>query len=419
MQKYSKLYIKTKKSAKEFESVNATLLQKAGFIYQEMAGVYSFLPLGMRVLTKIENIVRDEMNKIGAEVLMSALAPKEIWEATGRLDTIDVLMKTSGANDISKQKSTNEYVLNCTHEDVITPIAKEYNLSYKDFPFAFFQIQTKFRNEARAKSGLLRGREFRMKDLYSFHTSLEDLMRFYEESKQYYWNVYNRLGLGEHTVMALASGGDFTKNYSHEFQVRCEAGEDIIYLDKETGISYNKEVAPADAENLEESNEKYEVFKACEVGNIFPLETKFSKAIDYTYTDENGQQQLVYMGSYGIGPSRVMGVIVEKFHDDKGIIWPSTVAPYDVHLVTLGVNNNEASLDLIKQIEATGKEVLWDDREDVSAGAKFADADLIGIPVRIVLSDRSLQNGGVEVKLRNESESKIVALADIDQILKA
>jgi prolyl-tRNA synthetase len=418
MQRYSKLFIKTKKGAKEFESINATLLQKAGFIYQEMAGVYTFLPLGFRVLTKIENIIREEMSKIGTELLMTSLSPKEIWEKTGRLDTIDVLMKTSGANEISKQKSTNEYILACTHEDMLTPIAQENNLSYKDFPFAFFQIQTKFRNEARAKSGLLRGREFRMKDLYSFHTSLEDLMRFYEESKAVYWTVYNRLGLGNDTVMALASGGDFTKNFSHEFQVRCEAGEDIIYLDRATGVSYNKEVAPEDAIDVTESNEKYEVFKACEVGNIFPLETKFTKAFNYNFTDETGKQSLVYMGSYGIGPSRLMGVLVEKFNDDRGIMWPASVAPYDVHLVTLGEGQNEKTLDLITQIETLGKEVLWDDRLDTSAGAKFADADLIGIPVRIALTDRSIQAGGVEVKMRNEKDAKVISIEELLELIK-
>lgn len=564
MQRYSKLYTKTKKNSKEYDSVNATLLLKGMFVHQIMAGSYAYLPLGLRVLNKIESIVREEMNKIGTELYLTSLAPKELWAESGRLETIDVLMKTAPANEISKSKSTNEYILNCTHEDMLTWIMREFNTSYKDFPFALYQIQTKFRNEARAKSGVLRGREFRMKDLYSFHTSEEDLKKFYEVAKQAYVNVFNRLGLGDETVIALASGGDFTKEFSHEFQTRCEAGEDLIFFDKKSGVYYNREVAPSKAPDFKQDSEKkkredvegkgiigveelakflniqventtktilfedengkviaaavrgdyeideiklktitgakelklasaetvkkvtnaevgyagllnlpeevsvymdnsmegrvnfemganktdfhsinvnfgddlelpekfydfkvakegdinpetgevYEVFKACEVGNIFPINTKFSEAFDYKFTDEDGQQKLVYMGSYGIGTTRAMGVIVEKFHDDKGIIWPESVAPYDVHLVTLNIEDSQVE-DLIKQIEATGKEVLWDDRTEASAGEKFADADLIGIPTRIVLSKRSLEQGGVEIKKRNSSESKVVSIDEL------
>jgi prolyl-tRNA synthetase len=564
--KYSKLYIKTKKNAKEYDSVNATLLQKGGFIYQEMAGAYTFLTLGLRVLNKIEKIIREEMDQIGSEVLMTSLAPKELWEQTGRLNTIDVLMKTSGANDLSLRKSTNEYILNCTHEDIITPIAKEYNLSYKDFPFAFYQIQTKFRNEARAKSGLMRGREFRMKDLYSFHTSADDLKSYYEKSKDVYKKVYERLGLSKDTYMTLASGGDFTKDYSHEFQTRCDTGEDTIFYVKSNNIAFNKEVAPSQAPKLNDADEamkerqeiegqgiigvaelaaflkipvekttktmlyetdngdiiaaavrggydineekltkiagvtsihlapaeivkkvtkaevgyagvldlpesvkiyfdestkdrknfecgankthfhsininwgrdipvpetfydfklakagdlypdtgeEYEVFQAAEVGNIFPLGTKFTIAINYQYTDENGEQKPIYMGSYGIGSSRLMGVIVEKFHDEKGIIWPEAVAPFAVHLVGLA-GKDENVQKRIESVYSTllnaGVEVLYDDRE-VGAGEKFADADLLGMPVRLVVSSKTGEN--VEWKKRSEKDSELISLEEV------
>jgi prolyl-tRNA synthetase len=292
---------------------------------------------------------------------------------------------------------------------LITPIAYKFNRSYKDFPFAFYQIQTKFRNEARAKSGILRGREFRMKDLYSFHTSEEDLKKYYEVVKKAYINVFNDLGIGKDTVIALASGGDFTKDYSHEFQTRCEAGEDVIYLNKETGVAYNEEVAPQDA--LDQKGEgKYEIFPACEVGNIFPLNTKFSKAFNYTFTDADGQEKIVYMGSYGIGPSRVMGVLVEKFNDENGIIWPKQVAPFQVHLVSLN-GTEQKSEELYAKLTKMNIEVLWDDR-DISAGEKFIDADLIGNPIRLVLSKRN--NGLVEWKFRNNTKTELL---DVEEVL--
>ena len=404
--KMSQLGTKTLKNSREYDSKNATYLIRGSFIDMTMAGAYTFLPLGLRVLNKIENIIRKEMDKLAAEVLMTALAPKQLWEQTNRINTVDVLMQTVGANEHSRNKSTNEYILNSTHEELITPIAYKFNRSYKDFPFAFYQIQTKFRNEARAKSGILRGREFRMKDLYSFHTSEEDLKKYYEEVKKAYVTVFENLGLGKDTVIALASGGDFTKDYSHEFQTRCDAGEDIIYLDKKTGISYNQEVAPPDA--LDGSNtDAYEVFPACEVGNIFPLNTKFSKAFDYTYTDATGTENNVYMGCYGIGPSRIMGVLVEKYNDEAGILWPKQVAPYTVQLI--GMNGSEEETkELYNALTEMNIEVLWDDR-DVSAGQKFSDADLIGNPIRLVVSKRNA--GKIEFKFRDQSEPELLDTA--------
>lgn len=394
---------------KDAEAVNHKLLVQAGFINQEMAGAYTYLPLGLRVINKIESIVRKHMDRVGTEVLMPALAPKELWKKTGRLDTVDVLMKTTPANEPSKLKNDNEYVISPTHEEMITPLVAKYNGSYKDFPVALYQIQNKFRNEPRAKNGLLRGREFRMKDLYSFHTSMEDFKKYYEEVKDVYMDVYEDLGIKDDTYIALASGGDFTKEYTHEFQVRLESGEDTLYLNKTDGVVYNKEVAPEDCEDTS----KYEKFKASEVGNIFPLGTKFTKAFDYMFIDKDGTKKPIYMGSYGIGISRLMGVLVEKYHDDKGIIWPKPVAPFTVHLINFE-ETREESEEWYTKLNEAGVEVFWDDREE-SAGVKFANADLIGIPYRLVISKRSLESGGAELKERNKTESLIVTF---DELIK-
>lgn len=581
--KLSQLHTKVEKSAKDFDSVNATYLIQGGFIDQTLAGVYSFLPLGLRVLNKVEKIIREEMDKIGTEILMSSLSPKTLWETTGRIESVDVLMKTSGANEASKQTSTKEYILSATHEELVTPIAKKFNHSYKDFPFAFYQIQTKFRNEARAKSGLLRGREFRMKDLYSFHTSEKDLMEYYEKSKVVYMNVYKRVGLGDDTYEVRASGGAFTTNYSHEFQTKCEAGEDLIFLDPKSGVAFNQEIAPSKAptpgqsskqaqvdqnhqsgsdshttQNLEkirtenirtmdalaeflkvapeqcvktiiyetdhneliavalrgdydvneeklkkilkpttlrlasaekikettgaeigfagiinlpksialfaddsikdlsnfecganetnyhfinvqwgrdvekpaqfydlkiakfgdinpETGEVYETFKGSEVGNIFPLGTKYSRAFNYTFTDINGKEQHVVMGCYGLGVTRLIGVIVEKFHDDRGIIWPESIAPFQVQLVSLRGGEKKAE-ELYHKLESVGVEVLWDDT-DASPGSKLASADLIGIPYRAVVSKRT--GDKIELKKRSRSDSKLVGESELISLLKS
>lgn len=416
----SKLYTKTRKESPADEvSKNAILLTRAGFIHKEMAGVYTFLPLGLRVLTKIENIIRRQMDTIGNELVMSSLAPRELWEKTGRADVVDVLMKTMPANKASEEKSTNSYILNPTHEELITPIAAEYARSYKDLPTAFYQIQTKFRNEARAKSGLLRGREFRMKDLYSFHRDAADLQKYYEEAKEVYMNIYRELGLGDDTFITVAGGGDFTKEFSHEFQTVTEAGEDVIYLDRKNNIAYNKEVVTEEnAQRLSVDFRSLEQVKACEVGNIFPLGTKFTQAFEYTYTDEDGKQQEVHMGCYGIGPSRLMGVITEKFADEKGLVWPASIAPFSLHLICISKEkDSEASKvaeDLYNKLTAAHVEVLFDDREE-QAGSKFADSDLIGIPMRVVVSDKSLEKGGVEIKERTAGTGEIIT---VEQLLK-
>jgi prolyl-tRNA synthetase len=416
----SQLYTKTRKEVPSDEiSKNAILLTRAGFIHKEMAGVYTFLPLGLRVLKKIEDIIRRHMDAIGNELVMPSLAPKENWEKTGRLETVDVLMKTAPANKASEEKSTNSYILNPTHEELITPIGAEYARSYKDLPIAFYQIQTKFRNEARAKSGLLRGREFRMKDLYSFHASAEDLNAYYEKAKEVYMDIYREIGIGDDTFITLAGGGDFTKDFSHEFQTLVEAGEDIVYVDRKNKIAYNKEVVTEEnTKRLSVDFDSLEQVKACEVGNIFPLGTKFTKAFDYTYTDEEGKQAEVYMGCYGIGPSRLMGVVTEKFADEKGLVWPASIAPFSMHLIVISKDQNSEAAkiaeDLYKKLTDAHVEVLFDDRGE-QAGSKFADSDLIGIPMRVVVSEKSLEKGGVEIKERKSETSEIVT---IEQLLK-
>ena len=562
---YSKIFGKTRRDSKKYDSANATYLIKAGFIDQVMAGTYTYLTLGLRVLNKIENIIREEINTIGTEVFMPTLAPKEQWAKTNRLETVDVLMKSTPANKIAQAKNDTEYVLSPTHEETVTPLAQKFNLSYKDFPFALYHIQTKFRNEPRVKSGLLRGREFRMKDLYSFHTTVEDMKKYYENSKKVYTKIFERLGIGKETVISLASGGSFTQDYSHEFQTICETGEDTLFFVESTGIYYNREVAPSEApkiksnekilpreeiegkgikgvdelakflnipvekttktmiyeadnrivavavrggytinedklkkilnctvlkmatpevvkkvtgaevgyagiinlpKNVEiiidesvnnranfecganktnfhsininfvrdipiperfydiklanegdlfpETKEKYKVMKAAEVGNIFPLYTKFSDAFGYKFTDVDGKEKPVYMGCYGIGPSRIMGIIVEKFNDEKGIIWPESVAPFQVHLVGLDLNDESVKSKVYKVYKVLSEnniEVLFDDRIGVTAGNKFSDADLIGIPVRLVVSRRTGEK--IEFKRRNEKETKIISVEEV------
>lgn len=420
----SHLYTKTKKDAPADEvAKNAIFLTRAGFIHKEMAGVYTILPLGLRVLSKIENIIRHHMDTVGNELLMPSLSPEERWNNTGRLDSIDVLMRTAPANKLSADKSSNSYILNPTHEDVITPIVKDIARSYKDLPVAFYQIQSKFRNEARAKSGLLRGREFRMKDLYSFHKDQDDLMRFYEEMKTVYANVFRDIGIGDDTYITVASGGDFTPNFSHEFQTVTDAGEDMIYLDKKNKIAYNKEVVNEEnAKKLSVDFNSLEQVKACEVGNIFPLDTRFSSALDYTYTDDKGERNLVYMGSYGIGPTRLMGVVTEKFADEKGLVWPAAIAPFSVHLITLAKDKEsdgyKKAEELYSKLTDSGVEVLFDDRMS-SPGEKFADSDLIGIPMRVVMSDKSLAAGGVEIKERKSETSEIVSVEELLKTYKS
>lgn len=397
--KQSKLFTKTKKEAPKDEvSVNAQLLIRAGFADKLMAGVYTFLPLGLRVMEKIENIIREEMNAIGGqEISMPALQPKENWMTTGRWETMDDLYKIKDASD-------REFALGSTHEEVIAPLMKKFVSSYKDLPLYAYQFQNKFRMELRAKSGLLRGREFLMKDLYSFHLTEEDLDEYYEKAKEAYWEIFEKFGIKNKTHLAFASGGSFSK-YSHEFQTISEAGEDIIYICNKCGLAVNKEIKPETEKCPECGESDFREEKAIETGNIFKLMNKYSKPFNLTVADEKGEQKEVLMGCYGIGLSRAMGTIVEIFHDEKGMIWPEAVAPFRVHLLSLG--KNEEAEKIYQELSEKGIEVLFDDRE-LSAGEKFADADLIGIPYRVVVSEKALKAGGVEVKKRNEEKNEIV-----------
>lgn len=564
----SQMFAKTSKSSRaDSESVNADLLTRAGFISKTMAGVYSFLPLGWRVLRNIENLLRSEMDPIGAEVFLPSLTPFEQWEKTGRLNSVSVLFQACAANDLGRRIHDAHYVLNSTHEEVITPLVQSYTVSHKDFPCAAYQIQTKFRNEARVKSGLLRCREFRMKDLYSFHTSEEDMLEyFFHKAIPAYTRFFDRIGLGDRMVIALASGGDFSREYSREFQTLCPAGEDQLFQISGTDTYYNREVAPSKAPHWGDPKEKelprkdvegkgiigvielaaflkieverttktlifssdkgfiaamvrggydvneeklrkvigcskmqlasadeiktltgaevgyagpiglpssvrlvwddstanrknfecgangtdkhtvnanfgrdvavpekftdikvaregdadpetgkcYDVHRAAEVGNVFTLYTKFSDAFGFRFTDKDGKEKPVYMGCYGIGTSRIMGTLAEVLHDDAGLLWPSTVAPFHIHVLPFAKTRDEESfivaLDLAEALENAGHTVLVDDRLETSAGSRMADSDLIGIPKRVVVSPKSLQAGGAEVKDRRTGTVNIVPL---------
>jgi len=397
--KQSKLFTKTKKEAPKDElSINAQLLIRAGFVDKLMAGVYTFLPLGLRVMKKIENIIREEMNAIGGqEITMPALQPKENWMTTGRWDTMDDLYKVKDVSD-------REFALGATHEEVISPLAKKFVNSYKDLPLYAYQFQNKFRMELRSKSGLLRGREFLMKDLYSFHLTKKDLDEYYEKVKEAYFKIFERFGIREKTHLAFASGGTFSK-YSHEFQTISQAGEDIIYVCNKCGLAINKEIKSETEKCPECGGTDFREEKAIETGNIFKLMNKYSKPFNLSVTDEKGENQEVMMGCYGIGLSRAMGTIVELNNDEKGMIWPEAVAPFKVHLLSLG--KNEEAEKIYQELTEKNGEVLFDDRE-ASAGAKFADSDLIGIPYRVVISEKSLASGGVEVKKRSEEKSEII-----------
>jgi prolyl-tRNA synthetase len=413
----SQLFTKTTKEIlKDETSINAQYLMRGGFIDKLGAGIYTFLPLGVRVHEKIKNIVREEMNKIGGqEILMPALTPKENWVKTGRWDNFDALFKLSGHDK-------KEYALGATHEEVVTPLVKKFIFSYKELPTYVYQIQTKFRNELRAKSGLIRGREFSMKDLYSFHKTEDGLEKYYETSKKAYFNIFKRCGLSDITYLTFASGGAFSK-YSHEFQTLAKTGEDTIYICKKCKVAINKEIIEEQNECPECKNKNLKEDKAVEIGNIFKLKTKFSEAFDFKYTNKEGKQKEILMGCYGIGPSRIMGTIAEIYNDPHGIIWPEEIAPFKVHLINLKPRDEKAEViktsnKIYSDLQKEGVEVLYDDREDVGAGAKFADSDLIGCPIRVIVSEKTLATKSVEVKKRNNKEAELIKLIDLEKFLK-
>lgn len=417
--KQSKLFTKTRKEAPADEvAKNAELLIRGGFIHKELAGVYAYLPLGLKVLNKIENIIREELNAVGGqEVSLTALQDPALWEKTNRWsdEVVDNWFKT-------KLKSGTELGLGFSHEEPLVNLLTNFISSYKDLPegtpLSIYQFQTKFRNELRAKSGILRGREFFMKDMYSFHTSKEDFENFYEKMKAVYKKIFERVGIGHVTYVTFASGGVFSK-YSHEFQALTPAGEDTIYLDEATSMAVNQEVYTDEVlASLNLKKEKLVEQKAIEVGNIFELKDRFSKPLDLSFTDEKGEKHNVLMGCYGIGLGRLLGTVVEVLSDDKGIVWPESIAPFQIHLLSLGEGENvlEEASKVYEALVKNKIEVLFDDRAGLSAGEKFADSDLLGIPLRAVVSERSLKEGGIEIKKRTEEKGKIVTLDELTKL---
>ncbi len=391
-----------KSAPRDAETINHKLLVQAGFVRQLMAGVYTFLPLGLRVLRKIEQVVREEMDAIGGEeVLMPMLHPAEIWKKTGGWDSIDVLFKV-------KSRTERDYALGQSQEEVVTPLMREFIKSYRDLPRMPYHIQWKFRDELRSKSGIMRGREFLMKDMYSFHLDQADFDRFYEIAKKAYIRVFERMGLT--AKVTEASGGAFTEKVSYEFEVLTEAGEANILYCENCDFCVNVDDIASSKQGDQCPKCKVSELKpsvASEVGNVFDLGQKYSKAFDLKVANDKGEMIYPIMGCYGIGITRTMGVIVEKFHDDKGIVWPKSIAPFTVQLID--IKQSAKAQEIYDKLNKEGIEVLWDDR-DVSAGEKFAGADLIGCPFRVVVSQKSLEAGGLEVKERTEGEPEIMNL---------
>lgn len=403
----TQLFVKTRKDAPADEvSKNAQLLIRAGFVHKVMAGVYAYTPLGIRVLENIKQIVREEMNDVaGAELIMTALQRPDTWEETGRWDdeVVDVWFKT-------KLKDDSELGLAWSHEEAIIEMLKNHITSYKDLPQSMYQFQTKFRNELRSKSGIMRGREFVMKDMYSVHTSEEDCDTYYDQVIEAYKRVFDRLGIGDKTFVTFASGGAFTK-FSHEFQTICEAGEDTLYVNDDHTVAVNEEVLDEATKELGIDKADLKPVTSAEVGNIFKFGTEKSESMNFMFTDKDGTQKPLYLASYGIGITRVMGVIAEMMSDDKGLVWPENIAPYKVHIVRIGDDDEvvKAADALHDDLKKAGVEALYDDRNE-RVGTMLADADLMGIPKRVVISSKSLAAGGAEVKLRTSEDSTIEQL---------
>ncbi|MEK7061825.1 MAG: aminoacyl--tRNA ligase-related protein [Patescibacteria group bacterium] len=411
----SKLFYKTtKEKSANTESVSHDLLVRAGFIDQLMAGVYTFLPLGLRVLKNIENIIRKGMEEIdGQEILMPVLQPKENWVKTDRINIDkEIIFLLKGNGD-------KEYILGPTHEEVVTPLAKKVVFSYRDLPLYVFQIQDKLRDELRAKSGILRTREFLMKDLYSFHSTQEDLDKYYEKVTKVYLNIFKECGIGKTTYQTLASGGSFSK-YSDEFQTITNAGEDIIYICKKCNIAINKEIKVENPICPKCKNNEFEEKKTIEVGNIFKMGTRFSTPFNLKFTDRDGHDKPVIMGCYGIGLGRLMGAVVEVNNDERGIIWPKSIAPFLVHIISIEDNKKVKSVaeKIYNNLQKEKIEVLYDDRQVKSVGEKFAESDLIGIPFRIVISEKTLKTNSVEIKERVKDKVQLVKINQLFKYLK-
>lgn len=404
----SKNFTRTIKQAPADEVArNAQLLIRAGYVHKTMAGVYSYLPLGLKVVENIKQIVREEMNKIDSqELVMSTLQRKETWQETGRWsdELVDVWFK-------SHLQDGTEVGFGWTHEEPIVDLLRNYLKSYKDLPISVYQFQNKLRNELRAKSGIMRGREFVMKDMYSVHASKEDLDKYYNAAIEAYKRCYDRFGIGDETYVTFASGGAFTK-FSHEFQTICDAGEDYIYLHHGKNIAVNEEVLDDAVKELGVDRSELERVKTAEVGNIFNFGTQKSEEMRLVFTDAEGVEQYAYMGSYGIGITRVMGVIVEKFADDKGLVWPENIAPAKVYLVQIGSQSRATADGLYQKLQSAGIETIYDDRDE-RPGVKFADAELLGIPYRVTVSDRLLDDGKWEVSTRQTGEQRLLTTDEL------
>lgn len=410
----TELFTKTTKMLPADEvAKNAQLLIKAGYVYKEMAGVYAYLPLGLRVLEKIKQIVREEMNAIGSnELVMTGLQRPAIWQQTGRWDdeVVDIWFKT-------ELKDGSALGLGWSHEEPIVEMLKQFVRSYKDLPVSVYQFQTKMRNELRAKSGVMRGREFVMKDMYSIHATAEDLADYYQRATEAYLRVFARLGIGQDTYVTFASGGAFTK-FSHEFQTICEAGEDVIYLHRAKNLAINEEVLDQAVAELGIEKSELEPVKTAEVGNIFNFGSQKTDDMGLKFTDQDGQIKSLYMGSYGIGITRLIGVLVEKMADDKGLVWPMAVAPFQVHVVNLDAESLAEAEAIYQELTEAGVEVLLDDRPKVRPGEKFADSDLLGLPYRLVVSRRALEAGNFELIARQSGIIKTISRAEIVTVVK-
>lgn len=406
--KRTNLFTKTSRTAPADEvAKNAQLLIRAGYVYKVMAGVYAYTPLGLRVLENIKQIVREEMNTIqGQELIMSSLQKKETWEVTGRWDdeAVDVWFK-------SRLKDDTEVGFGWSHEEAIIEMMRQSIQSYKDLPQSVYQFQTKMRNELRAKSGIMRGREFVMKDMYSMHATQEDMDQYYEQVIAAYQRVFERFGLGDSTFVTFASGGAFTK-FSHEFQTICDAGEDILYTNDDHSVGVNEEVLDDATKELGVNKDDLKPVTTAEVGNIFKFGTEKSEKTNFYYTGEDGQRHLVYLASYGIGITRVMGVMVEKLADDKGLVWPENIAPFKVYLVSIGEQGVNMADDLYMELQKADIEVLYDDR-DARPGEKFGDAELMGMPYRVTASDRLAAEGRFELTVRATGETELLTAAEL------
>ncbi len=407
----SELFTKTRREAPSDESSkNAILLIRGGYIHKEMAGVYSLLPLGFLVVQKIKKIVDEEMQLLSSvELLASTLQNKELWQKTDRWDdkNVDVWFK-------SNLQAGGEVGFGWSHEEPISEIMKGNVSSYNDLPVAVHQFQNKLRNEVRAKSGIMRCREFLMKDMYYFAKSEEENNNFYNRVIDSYRKVFARIGIGESTFVTSASGGAFTDKFSHEFQTLTDAGEDVIFVSKDNKQAVNQEVFNTDTlASLGKTSADFEEKKAAEVGNIFNFGTKKSEQLGLYFTDLDGARKPVFLSSYGIGITRLLGVLVEVLSDEKGMAWPEEVAPFRYHIVEISSENSkvkEVSEMIYKKL---GENNCFYADKEARAGEKFADADLLGMPYQIIVSEKNIESGKFEVKNRKTGEIKMLSIDEI------